>query len=101
MLATGACCKTSSISAYNKHPPKPLGCGRADNVLKHAPHTAEVVMAGDWSRPYSRERAAFPATWVRQAKFWPSTSRVDNVFGDRKLIARLPEGETRAVGVGE
>ncbi|KAK9846586.1 hypothetical protein WJX81_007159 [Elliptochloris bilobata] len=74
---------------------------KADNVLKHAPHTADVVMAGEWSRPYSRERAAFPAAWVRQAKFWPTTSRVDNVFGDRKLVARLPEGETHAVAVGE
>jgi hypothetical protein len=79
----------------------PCTARRANNVLKHAPHTAEVVMAGDWDRPYSRERAAFPAAWVKQAKFWPSTSRVDNVFGDRKLIARLPEGETRAVAVGE
>jgi hypothetical protein len=79
----------------------PYTARRANNVLKHAPHTAEVVMAGEWDRPYSRERAAFPAAWVKQAKFWPSTSRVDNVFGDRKLIARLPEGETRAVAVGE
>ena len=73
---------------------------RLDNVLKHAPHTADVVMADEWARPYARERAAFPAAWVRQAKFWPTTSRVDNVFGDRKLVARLPEGGHARRGSG-
>ena len=50
--------------------------GRADpnnNVLKHAPHPASVVLAADWNRGYSREEAAFPAEWVRQSKFWPSS----------------------------
>lgn len=68
--------------------------GKADpnnNVLKHAPHTAAVVMADKWDRPYSRERAAFPAEWVRQAKFWPTVSRVDNVYGDRHLITKLQD----------
>lgn len=45
-------------------------------------------------RPKPRTRivttqAAFPASWVRQAKFWPSTSRVDNVYGDRHLVSRI------------
>ncbi|EIE25206.1 glycine dehydrogenase [Coccomyxa subellipsoidea C-169] len=74
---------------------------KADNVLKHSPHTADVVMAGEWTRPYSREKAAFPATWVRQAKFWPSASRVDNVHGDRHLIAKLPKTATAADTVSE
>lgn len=68
--------------------------GRADkanNVLKHAPHTADVLTSDKWDRPYSRDQAAFPAAWVRQSKFWPTTSRVDNVYGDRHLVARLPE----------
>lgn len=68
--------------------------GKADpknNLLVHAPHTAAVVMSDKWDRPYERERAAFPAPWVKQAKFWPSTSRVDNVFGDRNLITRLDD----------
>jgi glycine dehydrogenase len=50
-------------------------------------------MAEAWDRPYSREVAAFPAPWVRAAKFWPTTSRVDNVWGDRHLIARLQTEE--------
>jgi glycine dehydrogenase len=57
-----------------------------DSPLKHAPHTAAAVTAGDWPRAYSREQAAFPAPWVRQHKFWPPVARVDNVYGDRHLV---------------
>ncbi|QOI96289.1 MAG: aminomethyl-transferring glycine dehydrogenase [Flammeovirgaceae bacterium] len=63
--------------------------GKADkenNVLKHAPHTAQVVTADDWNRPYSRQKAAYPLPYVREAKFWPSVSRVDNAYGDRNLV---------------
>ena len=61
-----------------------------DNPLKHAPHTAAVV-AGEWGRSYGREQAAFPAPWVRERKFWPYVSRIDNVYGDRHLVcACLP-----------
>jgi glycine dehydrogenase len=59
---------------------------RENNPLKHAPHTAAVVSADTWERPYSREQAAFPAPWVKAAKFWPSVSRIDNVYGDRNLF---------------
>jgi glycine dehydrogenase len=63
---------------------------RENNPLKHAPHTAAVV-TGEWNRPYSRELAAFPAPWVRERKFWPYVSRIDNVYGDRNLVcACLP-----------
>ena len=58
---------------------------RDDNVLKGAPHPASVVMAEKWDKPYSRDKAAFPAAWVRQSKFWPTVGRVDNVYGDRVL----------------
>jgi glycine dehydrogenase len=63
--------------------------GKADrdnNVLKNAPHTAGVVTADDWNRPYTRQKAAFPLPFVREAKFWPAVSRVDNAYGDRNLI---------------
>ncbi|KAG1676468.1 hypothetical protein FOA52_002288 [Chlamydomonas sp. UWO 241] len=59
---------------------------RENNLLKRAPHTAAVVMSDSWDRPYPREQAAYPAPWVKEAKFWPSTSRVDNVYGDRNLV---------------
>jgi glycine dehydrogenase len=54
--------------------------------LKHAPHTADVVTAETWDRPYSRQTAAFPAPWTREHKYWPTVGRVDNVYGDRNLI---------------
>jgi glycine dehydrogenase len=56
-----------------------------DSPLTYAPHTLEDV-TGDWDRAYSRERAAYPAPWVRQNKFWPAVGRVDNVHGDRHLV---------------
>ena len=49
------------------------------------------MLAEEWNYPYTREQAAFPVPWARAAKFWPSVSRVDNVSGDRKLIAKLTE----------
>ena len=59
---------------------------RTDNVLKNAPHTARVVLAEEWTRPYSREKAAFPLPHLRFNKFWPSVSRVDSAYGDRNLV---------------
>lgn len=56
-----------------------------NNPLVNAPHTAEVVTGSEWERPYSREQAAFPADWVKENKFWPFVSRIDNVYGDKNL----------------
>ncbi|MBL8445780.1 MAG: glycine dehydrogenase (aminomethyl-transferring), partial [Zoogloeaceae bacterium] len=56
-----------------------------DNPLKHAPHT-QADLVGDWTRPYSREQAAFPLPWVAENKFWPSVNRIDDVYGDRNLF---------------
>lgn len=63
---------------------------RENNVLHHAPHTAEVVISDTWDRPYSREKAAWPAPWVREWKFWPAVGRVNNAVGDRNLICSCP-----------
>ena len=57
-----------------------------NNPLKHAPHTAAVVTASEWTRPYTREQAAYPAPWLRTWKFWPPVGRVDNPYGDRNLV---------------
>lgn len=72
-------------------------------MLVNSPHPAHVVLADQWDKPYPREKAALPAAWVRQSKFWPTTSRVDNVFGDRNLVAIIPEDNNTAyaVAVGE
>ena len=58
--------------------------------MQNAPHTAAVVLDEEWSHPYSREQAAFPAAWVRQAKFWPAVSRVDNVYGAFPCLSSTP-----------
>ncbi len=60
------------------------------NVLKMAPHTIEEVTS-DWDHPYSREDAVYPLAYLRQSKFWPTVSRVNNTYGDRNLVcACLP-----------
>ena len=61
-----------------------------DNVLKNAPHTAEEVISDGWNHSYSREKAAYPLTFVRRNKFWPSVSRINNTYGDRNLICVCP-----------
>ncbi len=63
---------------------------RTDNVLKNAPHTAEMVVQSEWNHPYSREKAAFPKAWVRDAKFWPPVARINEVYGDRNLMCACP-----------
>ena len=63
---------------------------RTDNVLKNAPHTAEIVVQSEWDHPYSREKAAFPKAWVRDAKFWPAVARINEVYGDRNLMCACP-----------
>ncbi len=59
---------------------------REDNPLKHAPHTAAVVSASEWSHAYPRELAAFPLASLRQQKYWPPVARVDNVYGDKNVM---------------
>ncbi|MBK7196793.1 MAG: aminomethyl-transferring glycine dehydrogenase [Myxococcales bacterium] len=63
---------------------------RANNPLKHAPHTAAAVTATEWDRPYPREQAAYPAPWLREYKYWPPVARIDNAYGDRNLICSCP-----------
>ena len=59
---------------------------KENNVLKNAPHTLDVITNDEWIKPYSRSDAAFPIEWVRNNKFWPSVSRVDDAYGDRNLV---------------
>ncbi len=69
---------------------------QANNLLKHAPHTASVVTADEWDRPYSRQTAAYPLEYVRERKFWPSVGRVNDSQGDRTLICSCPSIEEYA-----
>ena len=66
----------------------------ADNVLKNSPHTAKTLMLDEWKHSYSREKAGYPLSWVRENKFWPSVGRVDNAYGDRNLICACPPIES-------
>jgi glycine dehydrogenase len=58
----------------------------ANNPLKNAPHTQEMLTADEWTLPYTRKQAAFPLAYITDNKFWPSVRRVDDTFGDRNLI---------------
>ncbi len=64
---------------------------RADNPLKHAPHPLEAVITDAWDHAYGRELAAWPVAGLRRFKPWPTTQRVDNVYGDKNLVTRLPD----------
>jgi glycine dehydrogenase len=58
----------------------------ADNVLKNSPHPLEALISDSWQHAYSREKAAYPVSWTRKNKFWPSVGRINNAYGDRNLI---------------
>ena len=67
---------------------------REDNPLKHAPHTAQVLTANEWTHAYPREQAAYPVASLRRIKYWTPVGRVDNVYGDRNLFcACVPMNE--------
>jgi glycine dehydrogenase len=73
--------------------------GREDNLLKNAPHTADVVCADEWTHGYGRERAAFPTPETRASKFWPSVGLIESAAGDRNLICScIPIEEYAGVG---
>ncbi len=62
----------------------------ADSPLRRAPHTSADIASDTWDRAYSRETAVFPAPWLKEHKYWPPVSRVDNVAGDRNLVCACP-----------
>lgn len=83
------------ISIYNEIQEVVSGkSDKTDNLLKNAPHTQEVVIGNDWKHSYSREDAAFPLHWIRNNKFWPGVSRIDDAFGDRNLVCTCEPIET-------
>ena len=59
---------------------------KTDNVLINAPHPEYEVVGNEWRHGYSREKAAYPITSLRENKFWINVARVDNTLGDRKLL---------------
>ncbi|MBC7890059.1 MAG: aminomethyl-transferring glycine dehydrogenase [Ferruginibacter sp.] len=83
------------ISIY--HEIKAIEAGTADkaeNVLKNAPHTLQVICTDSWSKSYTRQQAAFPLPYVQENKFWPAVSRVNNTYGDRNLVCTCEPTES-------
>jgi glycine dehydrogenase len=76
-----------------------VALGLADeeqNVLKNAPHTAALVTADEWTLPYTRQEAAYPAPHLRAHKFWPTVRRLNDAHGDRNLVCSCPPMEEYA-----
>lgn len=66
---------------------------KGENMLNRAPHSLQTLMSDKWDRPYSRQVAGYPAPYLREKKFWPSVSRVDDAYGDRNLMCTCPSPE--------
>ncbi len=69
---------------------------RDDNPLKNAPHTAEMLIAGEWKHPYDRAEGAYPEGGSRRSKYWPPVRRIDQAYGDRNLVCACPPPEAFA-----
>jgi len=59
---------------------------KANNVIKNAPHTLEMIASDQWEKPYSREKAAFPLAYLMRDKYFTPVTRIDDAFGDRNLV---------------
>ena len=57
-----------------------------ESVLKNAPHTVDLAVNDQWKYSYTRQKAVYPLSWVKEHKFWPSVRRVNDAYGDRNLI---------------
>ncbi|KAI1104520.1 glycine dehydrogenase [Jackrogersella minutella] len=71
---------------------------REGNVLKMSPHTMKDLIVGDgsegkWERAYSREKAAYPLPWLKEKKFWPTVTRINDTYGDLNLFCTCPPVE--------
>ncbi|MEJ7584896.1 MAG: glycine dehydrogenase (aminomethyl-transferring), partial [Acidimicrobiales bacterium] len=69
---------------------------RCPELLRNAPHTAEMLLAADWDHPYSRDEAAFPVPGLRRDKYWVPVRRIDGGYGDRNLMCSCPPLEDLA-----
>ncbi|MDY0253366.1 MAG: aminomethyl-transferring glycine dehydrogenase [Tenuifilaceae bacterium] len=59
---------------------------KEDNVVKNAPHTVIEVTADEWNHSYSRQKAAYPLSWLATNKYWPTVGKIDSGYGDRNLV---------------
>ena len=65
-----------------------------DNPLKNAPHTAEMLIMGEWKHPYPAAEGGYPGGHIggarHRAKYWPPVRRIDQAYGDRHLVCACP-----------
>jgi glycine dehydrogenase len=80
-----------------------VACGEydaQDNPLKNAPHTAEMLIVGEWKHPYPAADGGYPAGVTHgttgRAKYWPPVRRIDSAYGDRNLVCACPAPEAFA-----
>ena len=88
-IAKGACFDKSHLIAFKGTPGAAQGVeypGEICPALTNAPHTAELLVADEWSHPYKRQEAAYPNSVKPENKYWSPVARVDNAYGDRNLI---------------
>ena len=64
-----------------------------DHPLRNAPHTASMLISGDWKHSYDREEAAYPPGTSRRSKYWSPVRRIDQAYGDRNLMCSCPPPE--------
>ncbi len=57
-----------------------------NNTIKNAPHTLFEATSEEWKYPYSREKAVYPMEVLKDNKYWPTVSRIDDAYGDRNLF---------------
>jgi glycine dehydrogenase len=67
-----------------------------DNPLRNAPHTAAALAVAEWTHPYTRAEAVFPAGVAPMDKYWPPVTRIDSAYGDRNLVCSCPSIEELA-----
>ena len=59
-------------------------------LIKSAPHNLEDVLVERWSFPYSKQKAFYPLPWLKERKFWPPVSRIENAYGDITPVCSCP-----------
>ena len=62
---------------------------KGNNIISHAPYTAEMLMADKWEFPFSRQEAGFPMKSDVQDKYFPHVTRIDDAYGDRNLVCKF------------
>lgn len=62
-----------------------------ESPLYHAPHTADMIAGDEWNRAYSKMQAVFPNQDMVDKKYWPASSRIDHVYGDRNVVCSCPD----------